>query len=263
VASIHPGVGRAGTTVFTLTYGTDSSERLASVTVSASPAAGTPASVAGPCLSGAPSSAVQLSAGVNPHSRVTPVSETLGFGRTATVRGAVTGASGAGVAGVGVCLVGQDDIAGAPMRLLGSTVTGAGGTFTLPVPAGPSRTLWAVGDGTATVLSSTLHVYGRTRVTVRVNRRHLRNGQWLVLRGSVPGPIPAGGVLMAIEVWRGNYWETFRNVRTGARGRYKARYHFQFTTAPTPYRMRVVVPAQPSYPYLGAASRSIVIHVRP
>jgi hypothetical protein len=258
VATIPP-----GTTTFTLNYGTDTSEHIATLAVSASPAAGSPASVAGPCVSQAADSATQLTATISPHTNTNPALAIQGFGQAATVTGTLTGPSGVAVPGALVCLVGQDSAAGAPLQMEGSAVTGAGGQFALPVPPGPSRTLWVVNNGAVTVLTATVQTGVRTRVTIHANHRHLRNRHVLQFRGSVPGPIPAGGVLVLVQVWRGTFWENFETTHAGQNGTYTARYRFKFTTIPTAYRMRIAIPRQSSYPYLGNHSRSMVIDVRP
>lgn len=252
-----------GTSVFTLTYGTDPSEHLAALTVTAIAAAGSAAAAAGPCAGAAAGAATQLTASISPHSRANPLAATVGFGRQTAVTGTLTNAQGAGVAGAEVCLVGQNAVAGAPMQFESSAVTGAAGQFALVVPSGPSRTLWAVASGAVSLLETTLQESVRTRITIHANHGHLLNGRVLKLHGTVPGPIPRRGVLALVQVWRGSYWETFEDTHTGPRGGYTARYRFKFTTLPTAYRMRTLVPAQSSYPYLSAHSRSVIIHVRP
>jgi hypothetical protein len=187
----------------------------------------------------------------------------MGFGHAATVTGELTGPSGAPVPGALVCLVAQDSSPGAPMQMVSSAMTGANGQFALAVPLGPSRTLWAVSNGALSVLSSTVQTGIRTAITIHANHRRLRNRHLLTFRGSVPGPIPAGGVLVLVQVWRGTYWENFETTHTRQDGSYTARYRFKFTTIPTAYRMRTAIPRQSSYPYLGNHSRSVVIHVRP
>ena len=258
VATIPP-----GTSTFTLNYGTDPTEHIATLAVSASPSAGSPSSVAGPCVTQPAGSATQLTATITPHSQTDAKIAIMGFGHAATVTGTLTDSSGAAVPGAQVCLVAQDRTAGAPMQMEASAMTGAGGQFALPVPPGPSRTLWVVSNGAVSVLTSTVQAYVRTRISLHENHRRLRNRHVLKLRGSVPGPIPAGGVLVLVQVWRGTYWETFETTHAGQNGNYTARYRFKFTSVPTAYRMRTAVPRQPSYPYLGNHSRSVVIRVRP
>lgn len=251
-----------GTTTFTLLYGTDPNEPLAVLRVTAGPSPASPSAVATPCTVQPHNGAASIGAVIEPHPVTDLQNVTTGYGTSVSVAGTLTTAQGVGVPGGTVCVVAQDNAPGAPMQLVASGVSNTGGQFSFPLPAGPSRTVWVVTSGASAVVTTTLSVNVFTYVTLKPNRRHLRNGHVLVLRGSIPGPIPAGGVLLLVQVWRGTYWETFKYTHAGPAGHYVARYRFHFTTTPTTYRMRVVVPDQPAYPFIGNHSRFVRIHVR-
>jgi hypothetical protein len=252
-----------GTTTFTLSYGVDPTEHLGSLSVTASPAPGSPASVAAPCEAQPTGTATQLVATVASGPGLGAEEVTLPVYGQATVSGTLTNQFGAGVGGAIVCLADEDTTSGAPLELAASTATAAGGSFAFTVPPGPSRTMWVLTNGQTSVLSTTLASYVRGAVSVSARRSHLRNGHTLKLYGTLPGPVPARGALVLVQVWRGKYWETFKDVRTSSAGAYVAAYRFRSTYTRTTYRMRVAVPAQPGYPYLPSHSRSIPIHVRP
>lgn len=252
-----------GNSIFTVTYGTDPNEILATREVTTFPVAGSPAAAAGPCVvNPGVGSAMQLTAAISPHSASDPQSGTTKFGGRASVSGTLTNALGGGVAGAEVCLVTQDDASGSPMQFAGTAVTGAGGQYVLPIPPGPSRTAWVVSSGAQTVLEADVRVAVKPKITIHAQRKHLRNGQVLKLKGSVPGPIPAGGVLVEVQVWRGTYWQVFETTRTGPKGGYRAKYRFSFTTVSTKYKMRTRIPPQSSYPYLSNHSKPVFIHVK-
>jgi len=250
-----------GSTTFTLLYGTDPTEALATLRVTAEPSPESPSSVATPCLAGTHNTAGLMGAVVEAAPGTGAQSVTTAYGGAVSVMGTLATAQGAGVPGGMVCVVAQDDAAGAPVQLVASGATNAAGQFAFTLPPGPSRTLWVVTSGADAVITQQLSVNVRTRVTLNPNRRRLRNGQVLVLRGMVPGPIPEGGTLLLAQVWRGTYWETFKWAYIGHRGNSSARYRFQFTTTPTTYLMRVVVPHQAGYPYIGNHSRTVRINV--
>ena len=105
------------------------------------------------------------------------------------------------------------------------------------------------------------------QVTVRPNRTRIRNGKSVVLSGRVAGPIPAGGVLVAMEVREPGRWipvaTTRRWVRTRASGTFTLSYRFLRTFRPATYRFRIVADEDSAFQYGRGASRAVNIHVRP
>jgi hypothetical protein len=154
---------------------------------------------------------------------------------------------------------------------LGETVTDVDGSFQARIPAGTSRSLLvtyrrspADADPAATALTDVLVP---TRITVNARRTRVRNGRSAVFRGRVAGPIPRGGVLVALEVREPGRWipvaTTRRWVRTTDTGAFQLAYRFTSTYVRTTYRFRVVSGEDSDFQYTRGTSRTIPIHVRP
>ena len=111
------------------------------------------------------------------------------------------------------------------------------------------------------------NVTAPARVIVRARRTRVRNGRSVTLRGRVSGPIPRGGVRVALEVREPSRWipvaTTRRLVRTSNSGSFTLAYRFRKTFRPATYRFRVVANEDSGFPYSRGASRPIDVHVRP
>jgi hypothetical protein len=105
----------------------------------------------------------------------------------------------------------------------------------------------------------TLRVGARPRLKVGPRSR-LRNGQVARFRGKLPGP-GAGDRIVVLQVKLGRRWVAFKTARTGADGRFRARYRFRSTTSRRLYRFRALVREQAGYPYLAGVSptRRVVV----
>jgi hypothetical protein len=155
--------------------------------------------------------------------------------------------------------------------LLGSATTNAAGEFRARIPGGPSRTVLvtykpgAIDPLPAALAQADLVV--PANVTVRAERSRVRNGHSMVLRGAVAGPIPRGGVLVALEVRDVGRWipvaTTHRWVKTSNGGRFTLSYRFHSTLQPTTYRFRVVADEDSAFQYSRGVSRTIAVRVRP
>jgi hypothetical protein len=156
-------------------------------------------------------------------------------------------------------------------QTLGDVVTDAKGVYRGRVPEGASRSirvtyLAAPGDGSPSATAVT-DVVIPAQVTARTVRARVRNGKSAVFRGRVAGPIPDGGVLVALEAREPGRWvpvaTTRRWVRTTASGTFTLRYRFRRTFSPTLYRFRVVVGEDSAFQYSRGASRTLSVRVRP
>jgi hypothetical protein len=158
-----------------------------------------------------------------------------------------------------------------PWTTLGEIVTGEDGVFRARVPRGASRSLLVTykarledPDPTATVQTD---LVVPAQVSVRAKRTHLRNGRTVVFSGRVAGPIPQGGVLVALEVREPGRWipvaTTRRWVRTRSSGTFTLSYRFTRTFRPASYRFRVVADEDSAFEYGRGASQHLDIHVRP
>ena len=88
-----------------------------------------------------------------------------------------------------------------------------------------------------------------------------------MFRGRVAGPIPSGGVFVALEVREPNRWvpvaTTRRWVKTSNTGTFTLAYRFLRTFQPATYRFRVVADEDSAFQYRRGTSRTLNVHVRP
>jgi hypothetical protein len=100
-------------------------------------------------------------------------------------------------------------------------------------------------------------------VTLRTDRRAVRNGRSVTFTGSVAGAPVAARRLVALQVRiRGRRWSTFATTRL-THGTFARRYRFTRTTSRHVYRFRVLIAAAPDWPFAAGASRSLQVMVRP
>jgi hypothetical protein len=154
---------------------------------------------------------------------------------------------------------------------LGSAMTDADGQFLVQIPAGASRSVLvtyrpgAAGQPPSAVAET--NAVAPASVVVRAKRSRVRNGQSVVLRGRVAGPLPRGGVRVALEVREPSRWipvaTTRRLVRTSKSGSFQLTYRFRKTFRPATYRFRVVANEDSGFPYSRGASWPIDVRVRP
>lgn len=105
------------------------------------------------------------------------------------------------------------------------------------------------------------------QVSARARAARIRNGRSAAFTGRVAAPIPAGGVLVALEVREPGRWipvaTSRRWVRTNAKGRFRLAYRFRRTFEPSTYRFRVVAAEDSAFAYTRGVSRTIAVRVRP
>ena len=192
---------------------------------------------------------------------------TVDHGKTVTITGKLSDAVGNPAARVDVEVLERVDAPARPWQAIGTVHTNAAGTFTFKVPAGTSRTLRFSYAGSPTAQPSTKDVELRVRaaVTIKPDRRVLRNGDEVVFRGRVrSGPVPVAGKLVTLQALTRRGWTTFGNARARAKdGRWTYRYRFTGTTVRSRYSFRVVVPAESGFPYAQGASKTTRVLVNP
>jgi hypothetical protein len=142
--------------------------------------------------------------------------------------------------------------------------TDAGGSFSVHVPPGPSRTLRLAYGGADVLLPAT----GEARVlvpaagTLRVSRSRVRNGAGILFSGRLRGrPFPPGGRTVDLQAHYRGAWRTFATPRTGRGGRWRYRYRFGATTGHVLYRFRAIVKREAAYPYEDGATPVVRVTV--
>lgn len=179
------------------------------------------------------------------------------------IRGTLRDAAGNPVRGARICVATRVPVRGHRERLAATPVTSADGRFRAALRPGPSRAVrvayWA-DDGRAIERTAQLRIPARPQLRLRP-RRQLQNGDRLRFALDLPGPAAAGRQVK-IQAASNGRWLDLRSGRTGAGGRYGARYRFRATTARRTYRFRAVVRRQHGYPYEAGRSRVRRVTVR-
>jgi hypothetical protein len=142
-----------GTTTFSVAWGADSSEQLATAAVAA-------VSPDPPLCGMAPAGpALHLEAGftLRDRRRLAEATRTR-YGETVRVKGTLSLPGGAKAGNERVCIVAQADVAGASKKVYGGVVTDRSGSFSYLVLAGTSRTLWFISDTARGPVSTQAHL---------------------------------------------------------------------------------------------------------
>jgi hypothetical protein len=148
----------------------------------------------------------------------------------------------------------------APRRI--AVRTAADGSYLRVMEWGRSRSIvvtwYPLGDSTRPA-GAAARLLGQARVTLRVTPARPRNGQSLVLTGSVPGA-PAGARL-TIQVRDGRTWRTFLTPGIDRRGRYTGRRLLR-RSAGVSHCLRARVLAQLGFAYNAGSSKTVWRRVR-
>jgi hypothetical protein len=147
------------------------------------------------------------------------------------------------------------------LRVVGHVKTGASGTFTAKVPAGPSRLIeiayraWS-GDPIYAALATVKETVA-AGVQLKVSPRQTGPYSKIVLTGQVQGPVPKHGVTVELLVHYRGAWQPLRMpLRTDRHGRWQAVYPFQGAKGRFPFK--AAVPAgQAGFPFTTGDSRIV------
>jgi hypothetical protein len=147
-------------------------------------------------------------------------------------------------------------------RVVGHPRTNADGTFALAVGAGPSRTIsvayraFAAEQGYVAQAKITETVHAGVRL--RIAPRRIGPNEEITLSGTVAGPIPPQGVIVALLVHYHGSWEPFRNPRTDRRGHFHAGYTFQGAIGRFPFQAEVPA-GQAGFAYAAGLSQRVSV----
>jgi hypothetical protein len=184
---------------------------------------------------------------------------TSDYGHAQTIVGRLTGAGGVPIEGAHVDVLATPAYVGARVAAMASSLTGAGGRFSVRLPAGVSsstlRVSYSDRVGMAPVATRTLTLSVRAGVTLSIAPRTASVGRSVYFSGRLRGgPVPSGGKLLVLEARSpGGAWLEFDVIRTDSRGRYHASYRFKFP-GPASYQFRVLCEAEADYPFATGAS---------
>jgi 5-hydroxyisourate hydrolase-like protein (transthyretin family) len=148
-------------------------------------------------------------------------------------------------------------------------VTDGAGRALVRLAAGPGRAVTVAyrmyaDDPVARAMAS-LKVTVKGRIRLRGDRRKLRNGKALRLRGRLLGGyVPRRGVTLNVQWKDGQRWRPFAQIKTNRKGSFSYAYRFTRTTRPVTYTLRVqATKGQLDYPFLPVASNAVKVTVMP
>jgi hypothetical protein len=193
--------------------------------------------------------------------------ETIRFGRRATVRGRVRDGSGQPLAHAQVQVVERPLLAGSLPRVTRTVSSDGRGRLRFALRGGPSREIRlgipAGAGSTGLICSPALRLRVRAGITLSVHpRRVSRNGR-IQFSGRLRGRPKTKDVQVTIYAVarRGRARVPVETVQTGARGRFGFKYRFRRSFAPFTYRFRARVRQQLGYPYAAAWSGTVVVRI--
>ena len=180
----------------------------------------------------------------------------LAFAATGRLAGVLETTTGRPLAGAPVA-VAERLRSQTAWRPVTTATTDAAGVFSLPVAAGPSRTLRLTYAGSDTAFPATLEqrLLVPAAATLTADRRHARNGGRVMFTGRLRGrPVPRGGRTVDLQAHYRGAWRTFATPRTDSAGRWRFPYRFGATRGRVVYRFRALVKREAAYPYEQGAS---------
>jgi hypothetical protein len=182
-------------------------------------------------------------------------------GQGALLTGRLTDDTGHAVERATLCM--KEGITGEDLDEVGTVRTDSEGRYRFSVSPGPNRRLLVGYRYNRHQLERDARFFSRLRPRLKLSPKHrTKNGELLRLFGSIPGPSNDDRVVILQAGYaHSKQWKTFAKAKTGADGRYLARYRFTATFSTTTYAMRALVPEQNGYPYQGGASRTKTIKV--
>ncbi|MGA2455439.1 MAG: hypothetical protein ABSG93_18175 [Solirubrobacteraceae bacterium] len=139
--------------------------------------------------------------------------------------------------------VSQQLVGTAAPQLVTHTTTGSDGTFSVRVPAGPSRAIeiaYRAFSGDASY-AAVANIAETVEAGVRLSITPTQTGPegMIVLSGTVEGAIPQQGAIVDLLVHYRGRWEPFRTPRTNERGRFRVAYQFEGGVGRFPFRAEV------------------------
>ncbi len=179
--------------------------------------------------------------------------------RAVVIAGRLLDGQGAPIANASLDVL-QQVVGTGAAKLVAETTTGSDGTFTVHVPAGPSRLIEVAyrafsGDASYAAIADVRETVG-AGVRLSVGPTHTGSEGTIVLSGTIEGPIPSQGVIVDLLVHYRGRWEPFRTPRTNAHGRFRVVYQFEGGVGRFPFRAEVPG-GQAGFPFGSGVSRVV------
>ncbi len=193
------------------------------------------------------------------------------YGTKSEVHGRLLDADGKPLAGQPIVVVDHFDSGALYPRAERPTVTDADGRFTVPEPAGPTRSIDATFAGTNSYLPADDEV-GKFAVkgaaSFRVSSKRVPEGTPVTFKGRVRhhgARIPAGGKLVEVQyrLKTGRQRTLKQPFRSEPDGSYRLTYRFsKALTSDALFRFRVKVRSEGNWPFKGSTSKWRKVIVR-
>ena len=199
-----------------------------------------------------------------------PVTTTLRepYGQPVTIHGLYMTAQGAPIANQPVDIEAAPDNGFGNFSQIATATTGADGSWTATLPAGPSRIIRATSQGTATILPSTGQVTALVPAMIKLVRvwpRHVAWGGTVHLVGQLLGGfLPSGGALVRLRIGYKSTYSTY-GVEEHVTG--DGRFSTVATFGPgdpsvlRTYWFQIASLPMGDYPYAPAASQRVPVIV--
>lgn len=183
---------------------------------------------------------------------------------TATLTGRLTSPTGAPIKDAQVKLLQQIN-GSAIVTQAAKATTSPDGSWSIKVPAGPSRLLRVAfySHTLDTVPASTLDFHENVQGAVSMHGpRRARLGRTVVFTGQLAGGyVPAGGESVQIEILYGGRWRTIEVLPTSSKGRWTYRYVFTLG-AGTSYLFRAATVPNGGYPFSSTHTKPVRVTVQ-
>jgi hypothetical protein len=189
------------------------------------------------------------------------------FGKRARVRGRLTDATGAPIAGAVIQVLDRQLRIGTRYGLVGEVTTGADGRFSLLAGRGAARAIRFEyrmrRQLAAPTASDRVTMRVRAGLTLKIRPRSVGSNGRIRLSGRLKaGPIPRSGKVLDLQAFDGGKWRTFETVRARQNRRYRAVYRFTNATAGRRLTFRARVRRDDSYPYYLGYSNRVRVRIR-
>jgi hypothetical protein len=147
-------------------------------------------------------------------------------------------------------------------RVLTHTKTQSNGSFTVRVPAGPSRLVEvayrAFADDANYAAQATIDESVNASVQLSITPRDTNPDGTIILTGKVQGPIPPQGTIVELLVHYRGHWEPFRAPRTDPSGNFDVPYQFEGGIGHFPFRAEIPA-GQANFPFSGGSSKVVYV----
>jgi hypothetical protein len=187
------------------------------------------------------------------------------YGKKVLITGQLTAPNGRPITGARVSVQLQDKMVGAKPVPAGEVVTDNDGKFRYVTTAQRSRTVRfgyrANLEDAAFSQITDISLNVIPKVSLRTNRKALRNGQTVRFSGSIAGAPANARKVVELQVKKGKRWMTFTTTRLH-NGKFSQKYRFTATHRRTVYSFRARVRQEAGFPFLTGVSKQVKVTVR-